>query len=78
MESLSTNIPIEKTVNYIIDQIHVHIKLTAICSKLIFKALLIKLTTECTFKLNCRFLKQVNGCTIGGPLSLPFSDNYMV
>ena len=31
-----------------------------------------KLTKECTFKV------QVNGCTTAGPLSVTFSDIYMV
>ena len=35
-ESLFTNIPIEETINYVIDQNYVHEKLTPICSKLIF------------------------------------------
>ena len=47
-------------------------------SKPIFRKLLIKLATECTLKFNSRFLKQVHGCTMGGPLSVPFSGIYMV
>ena len=78
VESLFTNIPIEETINYIIEQIYVHKKLMPICSKLIFRRLLIKLATECTFKFNSRFLKQVDGFTVGGPLSVTFSDIYMV
>ena len=35
-ESLFTDIPIEETIKYIIEQIYVHKRLTAICSKLIF------------------------------------------
>ena len=69
VESLFTNIPI---------QIYVHKKLTPICSKLIFRRLSIKLATECTFKFNNRILKKVDGCTIGGPLSVTFSDIYMI
>ena len=46
--------------------------------KLIFRRLLIKLVTECTFKFNSRFLKQVDSCTMGGQLSVTFSDIYMV
>ena len=42
------------------------------------RRLLIKLVTECTFKFNNRFLKQVGGCTMGEPLSVTFSDIYMV
>ena len=45
-----------------------------ICSKLIFRRLLIKLATECTFKSNSRCFKPVGGCTMGGPLSVTFSD----
>ena len=69
-ESLFTNIPTEKTINYIIVQIYVHKKLIPICSKLIFRRLLIKHATECTFKFNSRFLEQVDGCIMGGPLSV--------
>ena len=39
---------------------------------------MIKLATKCTFKFIRRFLKQVDGCTMGGPLSVTFSDIYMV
>ena len=39
---------------------------------------MITLATECTFKFNNRFLKQVDGCTVEGPLSVTFSDIYMV
>ena len=49
-----------------------------ICSKLIFRRLLMKLATECTLKFSSRFLKQVDGCTMGGQLSVTFSDIFMV
>ena len=78
VESLFTSILIEETINYIIEQIYVHKKLTPICSKLIFRRLLIKLAIECTFQFNSIFLKQVDGSTMGGPLSVTFSDIYMV
>ena len=78
VESLFTNIPKQETINYIIEQIYVHKKLMPICSKLIFRRLLIKLATECTLKFNNRFLKQVDGCAMGGPLSVTFSDIYLV
>ena len=57
VESLFANILIQETINYIIEQINVHKKLTPICSKLISRRLLIKLSAECTFKFNNRFLK---------------------
>lgn len=31
---------------------------------------MVKLNTECIFEFNDRFLTRVDGCTIGGPLSL--------
>ena len=71
-------IPIQETINYVTEQIYVHKKLIPICSKLIFRRLFIKLATECAFKFNSRFLKQVDGCTMGGPLSVTFSDINMV
>ena len=78
VESLFTNIPIQETINYIIEQIYVHKKLTPVSSKLIFRRLLIKLATECTFKVNNRLLKQVDDCTMGRPLSVTFTDIYVV
>ena len=43
VESLFTNIPNEETINYNTEQIYIHKKLTPICSKLIFRKLLIQL-----------------------------------
>ena len=62
IDSLYTNIPVEETINYIIEQIYVHKILVPICSKLIFRRLLIKLAAGCDFK-------QVNDCTVGASLS---------
>ena len=39
---------------------------------------MLKLATECTFKFNNRFLKQVDGCTMGGPIFVTLSEIYMV
>ena len=46
------------------------------CSKLILKLLLLELVTECTYTFT--FYKQIDGCTMGGPLSITFSDIYMM
>ena len=62
IDSLFTNIPVEETINYIIEQICAHKMLVSICSKLIFRRLLIKLAAKCDFK-------QVNDCTVGVSLS---------
>ena len=45
VQSLFTNVPIQETIDYILDEIYVKNKLTKIGSKLIFKRLLLKLTT---------------------------------
>ena len=74
IDSLFTNVPINDTIDYILDQIYVQHKLKPICSKLIFKRLLIKLSTEVTFTFNSKFCRQTDGCTMGGPLSVTFSD----
>ena len=78
VESLFTNIPVSETIDYIINQIYVHKKLKPICNKLIFRRLLIKLSTECKFTFDNKFYKQIDGCTMGGPLSVTFSDIFMV
>ena len=76
VESLFTNVSVHETIDYIL-QVSVKEILLKICSKLIMKRLLLKLTTENTFMLNSNFYKQIDGCTMGGPLSVIFSDIYM-
>ena len=68
IESLFTNIPINDTICYIIDQIYVQHRLKTTCSRLIFKLLLVKLSTEVTFTFKNKFCKQSDCCTRGGPL----------
>ena len=77
VESLFTNIPILETIDYILEEIYDKNKLQPICSKLIFKRLLLKLTTESTFIFNGNYYKQTDGCTMGGPLSVVFADIFM-
>ena len=77
LESLFMNVPVHETIDYILQEIYVEEKLLKICSKLIMKFLLLKLTIESTFMLNSNFYKQIDGCTMGGPLSVIFSNIYM-
>ena len=44
--------------NHIIEKIYVHKKLPIICSKLIFRGLLVKLAVKITFEFNSRSFKQ--------------------
>ena len=47
------------------------------CKKSIFKKFFIKYTKECTFSVNSRLIKQIDGCPMGGPISVVFADLYM-
>ena len=76
-ESMFTNIPVRETINYILAEIYDHQKLKPMCCKLIFKGLLLKLTTESTFIFNIKYYKQTNGCTMERPLPVVFSNIYM-
>ena len=58
VESLFNNIPLNETIDYILNQIYNEKKLKPICSKLIFKGLLLKLATEVTFTINNSSYKE--------------------
>ena len=73
-----TNIPINQTIDYILDEIYNKKKLKLICSKIFFKRLLLKLVTEVTFTINNNFYKQTYGFIMGGPWSVIFSDIFMI
>ena len=74
VESFFTNVPIHEAIEFIANEIYAENKLPKLCSKLIFKRLLVKLTTKNTFTLNSTFYKQVDGCSMGGSFSVIFSD----
>ena len=57
VESLLTNILIKDTIEYILDQVYNKQKLEPLCSKLIFKRLLVKLTIESTFIFDSKYYK---------------------
>ncbi|XP_066934351.1 uncharacterized protein [Clytia hemisphaerica] len=77
VESLFTNVPVRETIDYILDEIYVHGKLPKLSSRLIFKRLLMKLSTESLFLFNDKFYQQIDGCTMGGPLSVVFANIFM-
>ena len=77
VDCLFTNILLKETIDYILEEIYVNGKMKPICSKLIFRRLLYKLTTECKFEVNTKFFKQIDGCSMGGPLSVTLSDFHM-
>ena len=77
VESLFTNIPINETIDFICDKIYIDKKLQPICKGSIFKKLLLKLTTECTFSVNEQLCKQIDVFSMGGTLSVVLSDYFM-
>ena len=68
VESLFTNIPVDETISYIINEIYQRNKLPQICSKIIFKR----------FQFNYSLLKHTSGCTMGGPSSVTIADIHMI
>ena len=74
---LFTSIPIKETIDYIIHKIYTKNVIGPMCKKPVFEKLLIKLTKECTFSLNDRLIKQIDGCPMGGSISVVFADIYM-
>ena len=60
-ESLLTSIPVEKTINYIINKLYVQKEIEPLCKKFIFKKLLLNLTKECLFSANRKLIKQIDG-----------------
>ena len=72
-----SSIPVKKTIDYVIQKNYVKKEIKPFCKKSIFVKLLKKLTQECVFTINNRLIKQVDGCPMGGPISVVFSDIYV-
>ena len=77
VESLFTNIPVKATIDYIIWKLYIKKEIKPFCKKSIFTKLLRKLTQKCVFSINNRLIKQVDGCPMGGSISLVFSGIYV-
>ena len=77
IESLFTNNPINETIDFICDEIYIHKRLQPVCKRSIFKKLLLKLITECTFSINEQLYKQIDGVSMGGILSGALSDCFI-
>ena len=77
VESLFTSIPVDLTIEYILDEIYVEKKLKPFYKKrLIFKRLLERLAKG-VFSVNDRLIKQIDGCSMGGSLSVVFAGIFM-
>ena len=76
VESLFINVPVQETIDYILRNLCQR-KITENMFQVNHEAFITKITTENTFMLNSNFYKQIDGCTMGGPLSVIFSNMYM-
>ena len=74
VESLFTSILVQETIDYILQRIYVRKETKPFCKKVNIKKLLLKLTKECVFSVNNRFIKQIDGFPIGSPISVDFSN----
>ena len=77
VESLFTSVPVKDTIAFICSEIYEKKKLKPICSRNIFRKLLLELTTECIFTANNKLYKQTDGVLMGGPLSVTFTGCFM-
>ena len=78
VESLFTSIPVKETIDYVIQKNYIKKEIKPFCKKsLIFIKLLRKPTQECVFSFNNRLIKQVDGCPMGGLISVLFFQIFM-
>ena len=61
VNSLFTEIPLDETIDYVIDQIYNEGKLPPLMSKTIFKRLLERVTKGSVFSFNNKLYKQTDG-----------------
>ena len=73
-DSLFTSVPLGETIDFILDEIYVRKKLEPFCKKSVFKKLLNKLCKGCTFLADSKLIRQVDGCPMGGPISVVLSN----
>ena len=75
--SLFTNVPIDDTIKFIIDEIYTQKRLKPICSKLIMSRFLKKLVSGCQVTFNGMLIKQIDGSAMGNPLSVVLANIFM-
>lgn len=72
--ALFPEIPLDETINHILDQIYKQHKLPQTASRAIFKRLLERVAKRAVFGFNRKLYKQVDGCSMGNPLSPTFAN----
>ena len=72
------NIALRYKIEYVLHKTYNEKLLQPIFKKNIIRRLFYKLTTECTFQFNFHFLKQIDGCTMVGPMLVVLAGIHMV
>ena len=78
LDSLFTSIPLDETIDFVLEEIYVRKKLEPFCEKLVFKKLLNKLCKCCTFLADGRLIRQADECPMSGPISVVLSNIFCV
>ena len=78
LDSLFAGIPLGETIDFILDEIYVRKKIEPFCKEPVFKKLLNKLYKCCTFLADGRLIRHVDGCPMGGPISVVLSNIFSV
>ena len=78
VDSLFTSIPLGETIDFILNEIYIRKNLEPFCKKSVFKKLLNKLCKGCTFLVDAKLIRQIDGCPMGGPISVVFSNIFCV
>ena len=78
MDLLFTSIPLGDTKDFVLDEIYDGKKLEPFCKNLVFKKLFKKLCKGCTIFADGRLIRQVNGCGMGGLISVAVSNTFCV
>ena len=76
-ESLFTIAPVQEIIEYILYKIYEEKSENNFAESRFSKKLLNKLTAECVFLANNRLIKQIDGCPMGGLISVVLSDIYV-
>ena len=77
VESLFTSIPLDETIDHILDLIYKEGKLPVITTRLVMKRLLFRVTKGCVFTFNGNLYQQADGCGMGNPLSPVLANIFM-
>ena len=76
--SLFTSTSVSETIYYMIKEIDENKVIKPICKNIsIFRCLLVKLTENCVFSVNNTLVNQVEGCLMGGAISVIMSGIHM-